>query len=119
MKAISAAQKTLNENDRLNILPKETSINIRGALNRKAKDAAENAAKNQYKEALKAYKSQNIAILAERMRLMGEFLELKAEYDELEEEEKWLLLSIATRNQASLLGFMQTREVSDESKQPI
>ena len=48
------------------------------------------------------------------MKLMQMLLELKAELDGLEEAEKWLLLSMAIRNQSSLLGFMQVSEVSDE-----
>jgi len=105
MQAIGAAQEALNQKDRQNVFP-EKPRPANTANSRQAKAAAENAARKQYRDALEAYKTQNAAILAERVRLMGEFLGLVAEWDGLEEMEKWLLVSAAVRNQSSLLGFM-------------
>ena len=79
-------------------------------MSRQTKEAAENAAKSRYQEALVAYGTENAAILTERLKLMAEFLTLKAELDEVEEAEKWLLLSAAIRNQSSLLGFIGSDE---------
>jgi hypothetical protein len=79
-------------------------------MNRQAKEAAENAAKKQYQEAVVAYGAENAAVLSERLKLMAKFLALKAESDEVEEAEKWLLLSAAIKNQSSLLGFIGSDE---------
>jgi hypothetical protein len=123
MQEISAAQDALNEGDRLNVLPErplladKSSDRTRGLpnSNRQAKETADYAAKRKrYSEALKVYRGKNAVILAERMKLMQMLLVLKAELDGLGEAEKWLLLSMAIRNQSSLLGFMQVKEASEE-----
>lgn len=62
--------------------------------------------RQQYTQALKAYHAQDSVVLSERLRLMGELLTLQSEYATLEENEKWLLLSMAIKNQSSLLGYM-------------
>jgi hypothetical protein len=123
MSEIGAQQEALNESDRINALPEiprapEKSPDTTRGLpksNRQAKETADYAAKRKrYSEALEVYRSKNAAILAERLKLMQMLLVLKAELDGLGEVEKWLLLSMAIRNQSSLLGFMQVSEVSDE-----
>ncbi len=107
LQEISTRQEALNERDRLNVFPKKPISIVCVSASRQAKEAADNATRKRYREALEAYRLQNSAILTERIKLMGEFLELKTELDEFVETEKWLLLSIAIKNQSSLLGFMQ------------
>ena len=129
MGEIGAAQEALNEADKLNVFPQKPSnsrqpdkspnktlgLSSRDPLIRGRQETADYVAKRkQYVDALAAYRTKNSAILSERMKLMQEFLELKSELDALGEMEKWLLLSMAIRNQSSLLGFMQVSEVSDE-----
>ncbi len=129
LQEICAAQEALNEEDKLNVFPEKPSSSrapdkgpnrtlgrsSRDPLARGRQETADYVAKRkQYTDALAVYRTKNSAILSERMKLMQEFLELKAESDALGEAEKWLLLSMAIRNQSSLLGFMQVSEVSDE-----
>jgi hypothetical protein len=111
---ISSVQDLLSEEARLNVLPEKPRGNLHAPLNRQAKEAAQNAESKKYREALEAYRVQNSAVLAERLKLMQQFLDLKAELEGLEETEKWLLLSMAIRNQSSLIGFIQSSEDSDK-----
>lgn len=119
---ISTVQAALNERDRLNIAPQKPNsspaqdkkpanplgLPRKDPIDRSRQEAADYAAKRkQYIEALQAYRAQNSAILSERSKLMQELLQLRAEYANLEDAEKWLLLSMAIRNQSSLLGYMQ------------
>lgn len=116
MQEISKQQEALNEKDTSNVLPAKPSSNIRAPGSRQATKETDdyNVKRKRYREELEVYRAKNIAILTERTKLMQEFLALKAEFDGFEETEKWLLLSMAIRNQSSLLGFMQSREDKDE-----
>jgi len=128
MQEICLAQDALNEQDKLNVFPekprssrapdkapKTLGLSSRDPLTRSRQETADYVAKRkQYADALGVYRTKNSSILSERIQLMQEFLELKAELDGLGAAEKWLLLSMAIRNQSSLLGFMQVSEVSDE-----
>jgi len=94
---------------------KALGLSSRDPLARSRQETADYSVKRkQYTDALVVYRTKNSTILSERMKLMQVFLELKAELDGLEEAEKWLLLSMAIRNQSSLLGFMQVKEGSNE-----
>jgi hypothetical protein len=123
MQEISSAQDALNEGDKLNVLPERPRAPEKGSdrtrglpsSNRQAKETSDYTAKRKrYREALEVYRNKNAVILAERMKLMQMLLVLKAELDGFEAAEKWLLLSMAIRNQSSLLGFMQVSEGSEE-----
>ncbi len=114
MQEISQQQEALNEREKLNVLQEKPRSSIRTPVSRQAKAAEDNAARKRYREALEVYRAQNFTILMERLKLMSVFLELKAELDGLEETEKWLLLSMAIRNQSSLLGFMPGNGDSEE-----
>jgi hypothetical protein len=129
MQEIGAAQEALNEQDMLNVFPEKPSssrtpdkgpnktlgLSSRDSLARGRQETADYVAKRkQYADALGVFHTKNSASLSDRVKLMQDFLELKAELDALGEAEKWLLLSMAIRNQSSLLGFMQVSEVSDE-----
>jgi len=111
---IALAQQALNERDRLNALPVYTPSSTDAKGGRQAREKAETAAIQKYKEALKVYRSQNDAVLHERMNLMQQVLAITAQLDELEKTEKWLLLEMAIRNQASLLGYMQSNSLTNE-----
>ena len=116
MQQISTQQEALNARDQLNVFPEKPSGgSIRAPASRQARQETDNANRKHYREALEAYRIENSAILVERIKLVQEFLALKAEFDGLEETEKWLLLSMAIRNQSSLLGFMQDKEDTNEA----
>jgi hypothetical protein len=92
-------------------LPNNTSKTLgpsRPTLTRSKREEADFDAKHrQYIAALKGYQTQNASLLSERFKLMAEYLALQSAHAALEEEEKWLLLSMAIKNQSSLLGYMQ------------
>jgi hypothetical protein len=117
MLLLSTQQEALNKRDRLNVLPEKPNYGNRASASRQARQAADNASGKYYREALEAYRIENSANLAQRIKLVQEFLALKAEFDGLEETEKWLLLSMAIRNQSSLLGFMQNKEESSQASE--
>jgi hypothetical protein len=119
LQEIASVQEALNLQDNQNVLPKtpgngglaEKSAKTLGFPtrdpNRRRKDESETDAKRlQYVSALQAYHVQNSALLTERLKLLGEYLALQTEYASLEESEKWLLLSMAIKNQSSLLGYI-------------
>jgi hypothetical protein len=116
---LAAAQITLNSRDTENVLPPKPSSSIapdktpkilglsrRAPTGNRREETDFDAKRQQYAEALKAYRAQDSTVLSERLKLMGELLALQSEYAALEEEEKWLVLSMAIKNQSSLLGYM-------------
>jgi hypothetical protein len=120
---LAAAQLALNLRDAQNILPPKPSSGK--ALDKPSKtlglphpdptrsrrtETDLDAKRQQYTMAIKAYYDQDSAVLSERLKLMGEILALQSEYAALEEDEKWLLLSMAIKNQSSLLGYMQVED---------
>lgn len=108
MQEIGIAQEALNEKDRNNVEPQNPRANP--LVWSKQSKTAQEAKNKKYRDELKAYNVQNIAILNERIKLIKEFLEAKAALDVLEEKEKWLLLTMALRNQPNLLNFMQSNQ---------
>jgi hypothetical protein len=117
---ISAAELALNLRDAQNVLPPEPTISHapdkpsktlglpRPDPSRSRRNEADlDAKRQQYTLALKACHDQDSAVLSERLKLMSEILALQSQYAALEEDEKWLLLSMVIKNQSSLLGYMQ------------
>lgn len=119
---IASAQEALNLRDNQNILPQKPAssrlpdknpktLGLPTRSTRSRQEEAESEAKRQqYTQALKTYHAQNSMALSERLKLMAESLALQSEYASLEETEKWLLLSMAIKNQSSLLGYMQSSD---------
>lgn len=122
LREIAVAQEALNLRDNQNILPQKPTNNRLPDRNPKTlglptrstrsrqEEAESEAKRQQYTIALQAYHTQNSVALCERFKLMAEGLALQSEYASLEEAEKWLLLSMAIKNQSSLLGYMQGDE---------
>ena len=117
---LAAVQLALNLRDAQNVLPPKPTISH--APDRSSKslglprpdqsrsrrmESDLDAKRQQYTLALKACRDQDFVVLSERLKIMGEILALQSEYAALEEGAKWLLLSMAIKNQSSLLGYMQ------------
>lgn len=120
LQELAAAQMALNLRDTQNVLPPKPSSGKAPDKTAKSlglphhdpptrsrrEEADYDAKRQQYTLALKAYQTQDSTVLSERLKLMAEYLALQSEYASLEEEEKWLLLSMAIKNQSSLMGYM-------------
>jgi hypothetical protein len=117
---LAAAQDALNLRDQQNVLPQKPSsskapdknaktlgLSSRNPTRSRQEEADFDAKRQEYTQALQTYHAQNSTTLSERLKLMAEYLALQSEYASLEETEKWLLLSMAIKNQSSLLGYMQ------------
>ncbi len=121
LQELSAAQQVLNIEGERNVCPQAPNAsgapekNIRPLglpstnppTHSRQAEADYAAKRQQYIAALKGFRAQNSALLSERLKLTNEYLALHAEYMAIEEAEKWLLLSMAIKNQSSLLGYMQ------------
>jgi Zn-dependent oligopeptidase len=120
LQEIAASQDALNLRDQQNVLPHKPSgskapeknaktlgLPNRSPARRRQEEAEFDARRQQYTLALQAYHAQTSIALSERLKIMEEFITLQTEYASLEETEKWLLLSMAIKNQSSLLGYMQ------------
>lgn len=120
LQAIASAQEALNLRDNQNILPlkpissrvpdrnvKTLGLQTRSITRSRREEADCDAERQQYIKALQAYHAQNSADMSERLKVMAEYLSLQSEFAGLEESEKWLLLSMAIKNQSSLLGYIQ------------
>lgn len=123
LQEIASAQETLNLRDNQNVLPEKPSTSRAPENNTKnlglsrpkqplsrREEADYDAKRQQYISALKVYHAQTSAGMSERLKLMSECLALQSEYASLEEAEKWLLLSMAIKNQSSLLGYIQSSD---------
>ena len=121
LQELSAAQIALNLRDAQNTLPLKprshpipdnTSKTLglpRPTVTRSRREETDFDSKHQqYMAALKGYQAQDATVLSERLKLMDEYLVLIVDYMALEETEKWLLLSMAIKNQSSLMGYMQS-----------
>lgn len=119
LEAIASAQEALNLRDNQNALPQKPGSNRapdksgktlglpgQNTTRNRKEEADFDDKRRQYTLALQAYRTQNSVAMSERLKLMGEYLALQSEYAGLEEDEKWLLLSMAIKNQSSLMGFM-------------
>lgn len=120
LQEIAVAQEALNLRDNQNVLPpnplssrvpdkkvKTLGLQTRSITRSRQEEAESEAKRQQYTQALQTYHAQNSTALSERLKLMAEYLALQSEYATLEEAEKWLLLSMAIKNQSSLLGYIQ------------
>ncbi|MCW4030195.1 MAG: hypothetical protein NWE92_11185 [Candidatus Bathyarchaeota archaeon] len=108
MQEIGIAQEALNEKDKNNVLPEKPSADPQ--VWSKLSKTVQEAKNKLYREELKTYNTQNTDILNERIKLINKFLETKSALDTLEEKEKWLLLTMAIRNQPNLLNFIQSEK---------
>jgi hypothetical protein len=119
LQELAAAQIALNLRDAQNVLPLKPSSRpmlnntskTQGlphpSLTRSKREEADFDAKlQQYTAALKVYQTQDSTVFSERLKLMADYLALQSEYAALEEDEKWLLLAMAIKNQSSLMGYM-------------